>query len=154
MIEGQTGYRGQKSLLDRRKQGLLCSRRCPAATILEAHDRFKLWAKDPSLAVISGFHSPVEKECLHLLLKGQAGIIFCPAREIEHLRIRSEWKPALEQGRLLILSPFTNRQPDAATCDRRNRLVAELADELYIPYAGSQGLLADLAQMKGTQHAE
>jgi len=68
---------GDKSLLDRRKQGLLCSRRCPAATILEAHDRFKLWAKDDSIAVISGFHSPVEKECLHLLLSGKAGIILC-----------------------------------------------------------------------------
>lgn len=153
MIDDQRSLVGNETLLARRKQGLLCSRRCPAATILEAHDRFKLWAKDPSLAVVSGFHSPVEKECLRLLLAGQAAIIFCPAREIDHLRIRSEWKPALEQGRLLIFSPFTNRQPDAATCDRRNRLVADLADDLYIPYAGSQGLLADLAQMKGSQNA-
>ncbi len=153
MTGGDTKHLGEKSLLDRRKQGLLCSRRCPAATILEAHDRFKLWAKDDSIAVISGFHSPVEKECLHLLLSGKAGIILCPAREIEHLRLRSEWKPAMDAGRMLILSPFTNRQPEAPTCDRRNRLVADLADNLYIPYAGTSGLLADLsAQVQSTRN--
>jgi hypothetical protein len=136
---------GEKSLLEQRKQGLLCSRRCPAATILEAHDRFKIWARDAEISVVSGFHSPVEKECLRLLLAGRAGIIFCPAREIEHLRIRAEWKPALEAGRMLILSPFQTRQPDAPTCDRRNRLVADMADHLYIPYAGSSGLLAEIS---------
>jgi len=144
---------GEKMLIEHRKQGLLCSRRCPAATILEAHDRFKLWAKDPSISVVSGFHSPVEKECLRLLLCGQAGVILCPAREIEHLRLRPEWKPALEAGRMLILSPFNNRQPDADTCDR---LVADLADHLYIPYAGTSGLLADLSaqsQTKRNNHA-
>ena len=55
---------GNADLLKRHKEGLLCSRKCPADKILEAYDRFKTWASDPKITVVSGFHSSVEKECL------------------------------------------------------------------------------------------
>jgi len=137
---------GNAPLFDRHKTGLLCSRKCPAAKILEAHSCFKEWASDPEKTVISGFHSPVEQECLRLLLKGQANIIICPAREIEHMRISAEWKPAIEAGRMLILSPFAEKRASAHAIDRRNHLVADLADKLYIPYASPDG---NLAKVKG-----
>jgi hypothetical protein len=86
---------GNADLLNRTKTGLLCSRKCPADKIIEACDQFKLWAADPETTVISGFHSPVEKECLRLLLKGQAGIILCPARQIETMRLSKDWRPVL-----------------------------------------------------------
>lgn len=149
---------GNADLLSHHKTGLLCSRKCPADKILEAYDRFKQWAGNSEVTVISGFHSPVEKECLRLLLNGKANIILCPAREIEHLRLSKDchslrslprdsgasltsfgWKTALEQGRMLIISPFTEKRADARTIDRRNLLVADLADELYIPYAAPGG---------------
>jgi predicted Rossmann fold nucleotide-binding protein DprA/Smf involved in DNA uptake len=135
---------GNTSLLKRTKTGLLCSRKCPADKILEAYDRFKEWAGTPEITVISGFHSPVEKECLRLLLKGQANIILCPAREIETMRISKDWKIAIEQGRMLILSPFTEKRADVRTIARRNQLVADLSDELYIPFVVSGGALAKI----------
>jgi len=135
---------GNAELLSRQKTGLLCSRKCPADKILEAYDRFKEWAANPAITVVSGFHSPVEKECLRQLLNGKANIILCPAREIEHLQISNAWKPALEENRMLILSPFKEKRADARTIDRRNQLVADLADSLYVPYATPTGNLCRL----------
>ena len=132
---------GNADLLNRPKTGLLCSRKCPADKILEAYDQFKAWAADPETTVISGFHSPVEKECLRLLLKGKASIILCPARQIETMQLSNPWKSALDEGRMLILSPFTEKRADARTIDRRNHFVADLADDLYIPYATPGGNL-------------
>ncbi|NLX26397.1 MAG: DNA-binding protein [Lentisphaerae bacterium] len=140
---------GNAALLKRTKTGLLCSRKCPADKILEAYDRFKEWASDPNMTVISGFHSPVEKECLRLLLKGKANIIPCPAREIDHMHISKEWKPALDAGRMLILSPFTEKRSDARTIDRRNHLVAALSETLYIPHAAFAGKLSIFQASEG-----
>lgn len=141
-LNGQTfAVIGNVCLLDFRLTALLCSRKCPADKILEAYDQFKEWAANPVTTVISGFHSPIEKECLRLLLRGKANIIFCPAREIEHLLVFREWKIALEEDRMLILSPFKEKRPDARTIERRNQLVADLADELHIPYASPSGNL-------------
>ncbi len=132
---------GNVCLLDCHLAGLLCSRKCPADKILEAYDQFKEWAANPETSIISSFHSPVEKESLRLLLKGKASIVFCPAREIEHMQISKDWENALDEDRMLILSPFKEKRPDARTIDRRNQLVADLAEELYIPYASPAGNL-------------
>ena len=137
---------GNADLLNRSKTGLLCSRKCPADKILEAYDQFKTWAADPEITVVSGFHSPVEKECLRQLLNGAASIILCPAREIEHLKVSKDWKSALAEDRMLILSLFKGKRADTRTIDRRNRLVADLADELYIPYAALGGRLLVISE--------
>ena len=135
---------GNSRLLDNSLTGFLCSRKCPAAKILEAHETCKAWASDPSKTIISGFHSPVEQECLRLLVQGKANIIYFPAREIEHLRIRREWRPALDQGRMLILTlaSFRTRRMSTAETQKRNEIIAELAEDLFIPYATPGGQLA------------
>ena len=125
---------GNTALLDRQKIGLFCSRKCPAGKILEAYDQFKEWARNPESTVISGFHSPVEKECLKLLLAGKANIILCPARELEHMRVLKEWQHAICYDRMLIISPFKEKRADKQSTFQRNELVAQLADELYVPY--------------------
>ena len=135
---------GDLALMRNRKYGLLCSRRCPANTILEAYELFRTWADDPGVTVISGFHSPVEKECLRLLLEGEANMIFCPAREIESMRLPKNWGNALDEGRMLILSPFAEKRADRSAICRRNQIVADLADELCVPYASPDGNLAQL----------
>ncbi len=140
---------GNVCLLDRHKTGLLCSRKCPADKILEAYDRFKEWAANPETTVISSFHSPVEKECLRLLLKGKANIIFCPAREIENMRISKDWNSAIKSNRMLILSPFTEKRTDRHTAQERNKLVLQLADTLYVPFATPGGALEMLVGEAG-----
>ncbi len=137
---------GNTELLNAALTGFLCSRKCPAAKILEAHQTCKVWANDPTRTVVSGFHSPVEQECLRLLLKGRANIIHFPAREIEHLRIRREWHPALEQGRMLIitLAGFKNRRMSKQETERRNKTIESLVQRLYIPYANPEGNLVTI----------
>ena len=50
-----------------------------------------------------GFHSPVEKECLRILLRGDAPVILCPARGLLQ-RLPAPWAIAVTGGRMLILS--------------------------------------------------
>lgn len=137
---------GNSTLLDQHKIGLFCSRKCSAGKIMEAYDQFKVWADAPETTIISGFHSPVEKECFKLLLAGKANIILCAARELEHLRIAKEWRPALEAGRMLIISPFKERRADLKTTAQRNDLVVQLANELYVPYVSPDSDLNKILQ--------
>jgi predicted Rossmann fold nucleotide-binding protein DprA/Smf involved in DNA uptake len=93
------------------------------------------------VTVISGFHSPLEKECLNVLLSGTQPIIVCPARSIERMRLPADWKTALGQDRLLLLSPFEERlrRASAGRARTRNEFVAALADVLLIAYAAPGG---------------
>jgi hypothetical protein len=93
--------------------------------------------RDASVAVVSGFHSPIEKDCLDILLKGAQPIVVCPARSIARMRIPIVWKNSIDAGRLLILSPFDEKQkrPTVSTAQQRNDLVAMLGQSFLIPYA-------------------
>ena len=79
----------------------------------------------------------MERECLRLLLRGKQPVVVCPARSIDNMRIPREWRPALDDGRLLILSPFpaTARRPTAELAAQRNDLVADLAHRFFIAHA-------------------
>lgn len=99
---------GNQEILQAKKLALFCSRRCPGNLILKAYDLTRSLRKADT-AVTSGFHTPVEKECLRILLRGSQPIIICPARSIDGMRIPSEWKQPIEQGRLLLFSPFEKR---------------------------------------------
>ena len=96
---------GNLGLLALPKTALFCSARCPGDAILRAYDQAARW-RDAGHCVISGFHFPVEKECLRILLRGTQSIIICPARSSPQ-RAPAEWKKPLANGRLLILSCFT-----------------------------------------------
>ncbi|MFO7937987.1 MAG: hypothetical protein R6V06_10350 [Kiritimatiellia bacterium] len=141
---------GRTALLNRHKIALFCSRKCPAGKIMEAYDQFKVWSTDLQVTIISGFHSPVEKECFKLLLAGKANIILCPAREIEHLRILKEWQLAIYYGRMLIISPFKEKRADKQSTFQRNELVAQLADELYVPYVSPDSDLNRIIDKENT----
>ncbi|HBJ85652.1 MAG TPA: DNA-binding protein [Verrucomicrobiales bacterium] len=121
---------GNFDLLTLPKTGLFCSARCPGHIILPAYDQAARW-RDAGRCIISGFHSPVEQECLRILLRGTQPIILCPARALPQ-RIPAEWRPALADGRLLILSAFAAAEKRITTelATRRNTIVAALADEV------------------------
>ena len=87
---------------------LFCSSRCPAQIILKAHELAQQF-RELGVPTIGGYHSPVEKECLRVLLRGSQPIILCPARSIENMRLSPAWKGALAEGRLLILSIFDSK---------------------------------------------
>jgi predicted Rossmann fold nucleotide-binding protein DprA/Smf involved in DNA uptake len=99
---------GDFALLSQTKTGLFCSVRCPGDFMLAAYDAVRK-LRDDGVTVISGFHSPVEKECLRILLRGKQPIIICLARAMEKIQIPAHWRGALDTGRLLVLSPFEKR---------------------------------------------
>src|SRR3974377_1055232 len=70
---------GNLDLLQLPKTALFCSAKCPGSAILAAYDQAASW-RDSGRCVISGFHSPIEKECLRILLRGSQPIIICPGR--------------------------------------------------------------------------
>ena len=127
---------GDLSILDSPLLALFCSTKCPGSVILQTYD-LVCALRDAGITVISGFHSPIEKECLRLLLRGTQPIVICPARGIEEMRVPSEWRAPLTAGRLLILSPFDakHRRIAAETAQYRNRFAAALAARILIPHA-------------------
>ena len=140
---------GNLDLLALSKTALFCSARCPGHAILRTYDQAAKW-RDEGRCVISGFHSPVEKECLRILLRGQQPIIICPARALPK-RIPAEWEKPLADGRLLILSCFTAtyRRPTKQLAARRNELVVALADEVWFAHITPGGRMEKLARHYG-----
>ncbi|TDA70684.1 MAG: hypothetical protein D9V47_00315 [Clostridia bacterium] len=68
---------GNVDLLAHNKTALFCSARTPGDAILRTFDTVRRF-RDDGVTVISGFHSPIEKECLHILLRGRQPIINLP----------------------------------------------------------------------------
>ena len=131
---------GNLDILSREKLAIFCSVKCPGDLILQTYD-LACRLRDDGVTVIGGFHSPMEQECLRLLLRGRQPIIICPARSIEAMRLPFDWRQPLADGRLLILSPFEakHRRVTADLAERRNEFVAALADRIFIAHAAPGG---------------
>lgn len=152
---------GNGDLLNHRPLGFLCSRRCPGDLILRTYDLIRA-LRDTGIPIIGGFHSPMEKECLDLLLRGRQSVVVCPARSVDSMRLPSAWTEPLAEDRMLILSPFAARQCriTAELAGVRNRLIAAIADAVLVPCAapGSEteqlalALLAGGKQLFGLAH--
>jgi predicted Rossmann fold nucleotide-binding protein DprA/Smf involved in DNA uptake len=142
---------GNLDILMGPKLALFCSSRCPGHAILRAYDHVQTLRKH-GVTVISGFHSPMEKECLRVLLRGIQPLIICPARSLDRMRLPAEWKKPLNDRRLLLLSPFPAacHRVSAALAQKRNELVAALADEVFIAHVEPGGHLERLANRVST----
>ena len=105
--------------------------------------------RDSGTGVVSGFHAPMDKECFDILLRGKGPIVWCPARSIETMRLKSAYKKAVDEGRLLILSPFPAKQSrqSAPRAESRNRLVAALAERVFVAYADPGGKTEQLCRL-------
>lgn len=139
---------GNLDLLALPKTALFCSARCPGNAILAAHDKAVRW-RDEGRCVIGGFHSPIEKECLRILLRGRQPVILCPARGLQGMRPLPDWKKPLADNRLLVLSPFpaSERRVTKDLAVERNRFVAALADEVVFAHITPGGHLDQLGQL-------
>jgi len=131
---------GNLEVLQTKKLALFCSVRCPGKLILATHD-FCQELRNESVTVVGGFHSPVERECLSILLRGAGRIIICPARGLEGIRMRAGLKGAMDQGRMLFLSPFKahQRRATAQMAVYRNRFVAAVAGAIFVAHARPTG---------------
>ncbi len=138
---------GSLAALERPALGLFCSARCPGGAILRALDLAHA-LRDAGVPVVSGFHSPVERECLRLLLRGSQPVIVCVARDMARMRIPPEWREPLAAGRLLLLSASGSgeRRATAREAERRNRFAAALAAASLVAYAAPGGKTEALAR--------
>ncbi len=139
---------GNKELQKLSKAAFLCSRQVPASTVLKCYD----WAiaqREAGTCVISGFHSTIEKDVLHYLLKGKQPIIVVLARGLKH-EIEPVFKKPIDEGRLLIVTPFGAevKRVTNKTAFIRNKMMIELADQITVGYVNKGGqievLLSDL----------
>jgi predicted Rossmann fold nucleotide-binding protein DprA/Smf involved in DNA uptake len=131
---------GNREILNNKKIGIFCSSKCSGDVIIKTYDLAKKW-RDDGVTVIGGFHSPMEQECLSILLSGKQSVIVCPARGIENMRLKSDYKTPLAESRLLFLSPFPGKEKrmTADLAVARNRFVAALADEIFVAHAAEGG---------------
>ncbi len=120
--------------------GLVCSVRCPGSVVLKTFDAVR-GLRDGGVALVGGFHSPMERESLDILLRGRQPVVLCPARGLARLRLGASARQGIKDGRLLVVSPFSERmrRTTSAQSAQRNLLVAALADALLVPYASVGG---------------
>ncbi len=129
---------GDAAILERPLLALFCSVKCPGKLILETYDLARRLRAAGAL-VISPFHSPMEQECLRLLLRSPQPVVWCLARA-HYRQIPSQpvdCRPAAAAGRLVMATPFpaTVRRITAETATIRNRLVVELASAVVVAHA-------------------
>lgn len=135
---------GNPDILKLHKTAFLCSRDIPASIVLKCYD----WAieqRNQGICVISGFHSQIEKDVFHYLLKGKQPIIIAMARGLK-LRIEPEIEQALAKGRILIISPFEKevKRITTKTSITRNQLMIELADNITVGFVSEEGNLKEI----------
>lgn len=123
-----------------------CSQSCPGDIILKAQD----WANargGVDAPVISGFHTPVERDVLRILLREGRPIIYTLARAREGARLPAAIRAAEKKGHVLIHSPFSaaTRQTTARTAEERNRHILIRAASVLIAHASPGGKTESLA---------
>lgn len=114
------------------KVGFLASRKISTLSVLPALDWAMKVSKQRDIAIVSGFHSLMERNVLKLLLQGQCGIIIVLARGM-YRKLPKQYEEAMNQNRLLIISyeKETITRASETTAHNRNERVRELADEMY-----------------------
>jgi predicted Rossmann fold nucleotide-binding protein DprA/Smf involved in DNA uptake len=127
---------GDMAIIRNRLLGLVCSIRCPGSIVIKTFDAIRE-VRDAGVVVIGGFHAPMERQCLDILLRGNQSVILCAAKGLPGLRLGKDARRAISESRLLVISPFdqSSRRTTAVQAVQRNDLVAALADVVWVPHA-------------------
>lgn len=124
-------YLGNKELLNRWKIGFLASRKISTSAILPTLDWAVETSKRTDVAVVSGFHSRLERDVLKFLLQGKCGIIIVLARGM-YRKLPQICDTVMKENRLLIISleKETVTRVSERSAHKRNKYVGNLVDEL------------------------
>lgn len=135
---------GNIELLNQPKTAFLCSRQIPATIVLKCYD-WAIQQRQSNNCIISGFHSQIEKDVFHYLLKGSQPIIVALARGLKE-NLEPQLLKALGNGRLLIISPFEAKikRVTLKTAEIRNKLMIEIADSVTVGFLNEFGSLDKL----------
>lgn len=131
-----------RDLLDRDLVAFFASRTAPP----EALDLAKRWAHEIAQTdkiVISGFHSPIERAVLSILLVEGCSVVVALGRAL-YRRIPSHLQAAYDENRVLFVSFRNYSRPSLSNSQLRNWATADLASEIvYAPF-GSRSQLSTL----------
>lgn len=135
-------YIGNIELINTTLLAIFSSAKCPASLILKAHDYAKE-IRDGEMGIVSGFHSPAEREVLEVLLRGKCLIVAVLGRRLKGARIPVTWKTEIEKGRMLVISQFKEYQKYVTKemSMKRNDLAARIARRVLIVHASEGGSL-------------
>ena len=133
---------GNDDLIKSSLLALFSSAKCPASSILKAHDYAKE-IRNGKTGIISGFHAPAEKEVLEVLLKGSCPIVVVLGRRLDGARIPAAWKAEIERDRMLVISPFKEYQKHVTkeSSLKCKDLAAHIARRALIIHASEGGSL-------------
>lgn len=122
---------GNMSLLECKKIGFFASGTIATLSVLPTLDWATEIAKRNDIAIVSGFHSKMEREVLEILLKGRCGIICVLARPIYKV-IPAKFRDAYAEDRVLFISRNTSKSTMTSRhhCQKRNEYIASISDEL------------------------
>lgn len=122
---------GNISLIERKKIGYFASSKIASLSVLPTLDWATEVAKRDDVAIVSGFHSKMEREVLDILLRDRCGIICVLARPIYKI-IPDKYRYACAQGRVLFISNNASKSTMTSRylCQKRNEYIASISDEL------------------------
>ncbi len=130
---------GNKALLDRELVAFFASRNATD----EALSLSQNWAQEISHSdkiVISGFHSPIERAVLDILLNNECSVVVALGRKL-YKRIPSYLIDAYEKNRVLFISFRDYSRPSFNNSQLRNWAVTDLASEIvFAPFPESSQL--------------
>lgn len=130
---------GNKELLDRYLVAFFASRTAPP----EALDLAKRWAHEIAQTdkiVISGFHSPIERAVLDILLINGCYVVVALGRSL-YRKIPKHLQAAYDSNRVLFVSFRDYSRPSFSNSQTRNWLTADLALEVvFAPFDNSSQL--------------
>lgn len=133
--------RGNPHLLEAPLTAFFASRQSPGFAIRAGMDWALRRGRDRR-PVISGFHSPLERSVLELLLEAGSPVVAVLARSVESARVPVGWKHAIEHGHLTIVSVMDGLpQLTERRAAVRNDLAAQLAVRIDIAHASPDGAL-------------
>ena len=131
---------GNTDLLDRHLVAFFAS--CTVTP--ETESRCLAWAESmcgTDSVVISGFHSPLEKRVLKVLLEHKHPVALFLGRAM-YKRIPAEYQEAIDRGRMLIDTIRDRSRHSYKSAEIRNWHVADIADEIYMTPFDRSSLLS------------
>ena len=135
------GVLGDVGIFAHSKTAFLCSRKIPAATVLKVYE----WAqqmRSERRCVISGFHATLENDVWDIV-RGGSPLVWVCARGIPK-KPTIERRRAIDNGEMLVISPFDERQnrPTKHIAHLRNIFVLQHAEDAVIGHANEGGRLS------------
>ena len=132
---------GNRGLLDRPLVAFFASRTAPAEVLVLA-ERWAYKIAQTDMVVISGFHSPVERAVLDILLANNSSVVVALPRSL-YRKIPQHLLSAYSEGRVLFISFRHYSRPSLHSSQLRNWATAELATEVvFAPFDRTSQLSA------------